>query len=141
MPIGLYLLAVATVTRRDRRSGRSRAASAIAAIGLLILLGTGVVQSFDRDRFGHALLTLAEGLALVGIGIAMRWRVLVVGGVAGTVVIVVRQLFDAVAALPGWAILGGSGLLLLGIAVALLLVRARLAAAGRSVAERWSSWD
>jgi hypothetical protein len=141
VPIGLYLLAVATVTRRDRRSGRSRAASAIAAIGLLILLGTGVVQSFDRDRFGHALLTLAEGLALVGLGIAMRWRVLVVGGVAGTVVIVVRQLFDAVAALPGWAIVGGSGLLLLGIAVALLLIRARLAAAGRSVAERWSSWD
>jgi hypothetical protein len=141
VPIGLYLLAVAALARRDRRPGRPWAASAIAALGLLVLLGTGIVQSLDRDRFGHALLTLVEGLALVGIGIAIRWRVLVVGGVAGTVVIVVRQLFDAVAALPGWAILGGSGLLLLGIAVALLLARARLAAAGRGVAERWSSWD
>ena len=141
LPIGLYLLAVAAVTRRDRRSGRLGAATAIAAIGVLVLLGTGVFQSFDRDRFGHILLTLAESLALVGLGIAFRWRVLVVGGVAGTVMIAMRQLFDAVAALPGWAILGGSGLLLLGIAVALLLARARLAAAGRSAAERWSSWD
>ena len=141
VPIGLYLLAIATETRRDRRSGRVAATSVIAAIGLTVLLGTGIIQSFDRDRFGYALLTLAEGLVLVGIGIAIRWRVLVIAGVAGVVVIAVRQLFDAVAALPGWAILGGSGLLLLGIAVALLLARARVAAAGRSVAERWSSWD
>ena len=141
LTIGLYLLAVAAVTKRDRRPGRSLAASAIAAFGLLALLGTGVVQSFDRDRFGYALLTLAEGLVLVGVGIAIRWRVLVVGGVAGTVIIAMRQLFDAVAALPGWAILGGSGILLLGIAVALLLARARLTAAGRAAAERWSNWD
>jgi hypothetical protein len=67
--------------------------------------------------------------------------VLVIGGVAGTVIIALRQLFDAVAALPGWAILGGSGMLLLGGAVVLLLARARLLAAGRSVAERWSGWD
>jgi hypothetical protein len=141
VPIGLYLLAIAVVTRQDRRPGRAVSASIVAAIGLMVLLGTGVVQSLDRERFGYALLTLVESLVVVGIGIATRWRVLVIGGVAGTVVIAVRQLFDAVAALPGWAILGGSGLLLLGIAVALLLARARLAAAGRSVAERWSSWD
>lgn len=141
LPTGLYLLALAAVTLQDRRKGRAAAANAIAALGLLVLLGTGVVQSLDRDRFAHALLTLAEGLTLVGVGIAIRWRVLVVGGVAGTVVIAVRQLFDAVAALPGWAILGGSGLLLLAIAVVLLLARARLAAAGRSVAEHWSNWN
>jgi hypothetical protein len=141
LPVGLYLLGVAAVTRLDRRSGRPWAASAIAAFGLLALLGTGVVQSLDENRFGHALLTLAESLVLVGVGIAVRWRVLVVGGVAGTVIIALRQLFDAVAALPGWAILGGSGILLLGTAVALLLARARLVAAGRSVAERWSNWD
>jgi hypothetical protein len=141
VPIGLYLLGLAAVTRRDRRPGRPQAATAIGTLGLVVLLGTGVAQSLDTQRFDYTLLTLAESLVLLGLGIAVRWRVLVVGGVAGTVVIAVRQLFDAVAALPGWAILGGSGLLLLGIAVALLLARARLAAAGRSVAERWSSWD
>jgi hypothetical protein len=141
VPIGLYLLALAVVIRRDGRPWHTLAATIVAALGLLVLIGTSVVQSFERDRFDRALLALAEGLVFMGTGIAMRWRVLVVGGVAGVVVIAVRQLFDAVAALPGWAILGGSGLLLLGVAVALLLARARLAAAGRSVAERWSSWD
>ena len=78
---------------------------------------------------------------MLGAGIAVRWRVLVVGGVAGAVLIALRQLFDALWALPGWAILGGSGLLLLGVAVLLLVARARLAAAGRAAAERWSGWD
>lgn len=141
LPIGLYLLAVAAVTRRLRGHFHREAATAIAALGMLILLGVGIVQSLDNNRFMYVLLTLGEGLALVGLGIAIRWRVLVVGGVAGTVIIALRQLFDAVAALPGWAILGGSGMLLLGAAVALLLARARLAAARRSMAERWSGWD
>lgn len=141
LPGGLYLLAIAWLDRRARPAGRRWPASAVAAAGLLILLGTGVVQSLDADRFGHAVWTLAESLVLVGLGIAVRWRVLLVGGVAGTVLVAVRQLFDAVAALPGWAILGGSGLILLAAAVALLLARARLAAAGRAAAERWSTWD
>ena len=137
-PVGVYLLAVATVARMRRQLVIG---SIIAGVGLVLLLGTSVVQSFDRDGVRYALLALAEGLVLVGIGIAVRWRVLVVGGVAGTVIIVLRQLFDAVSALPWWAILGGSGILLLGIAVALLLIRARLTAAGRALTEQWSQWD
>jgi hypothetical protein len=74
-------------------------------------------------------------------GIGLRWRVVVIGGISGTVLVALRQLFDAVATLPGWAILGGRGLLLLGGAVALLLARARLAEAGRPFAERWSNRD
>src|SRR5205823_4300974 len=115
------------------RPDRAVIATAIAAIGLLAMLGTGVVQAIDRDWIGYTLLTLAEGLVLAGVGIALRWRVLGVGGVAGVVFIAVRQLFDAVSALPGWAILGGRGVLLVG--------RARLAAASRAAAERWSTWD
>jgi hypothetical protein len=137
-PIGLYLLAVATVARIRRHP---LIGSAIAGVGVLVLLGTSVVQSFDRDATPYVLLALVEGLALVGIGIAVRWRVLVVGGVAGAVVIALRLLFDVASELPWWAILGGSGILLLGIAVALLLIRARLAAAGRALTERWSQWD
>ncbi|MGE3267793.1 MAG: hypothetical protein AB7P40_03525, partial [Chloroflexota bacterium] len=138
VPVGLYLVAVAAVARHRRQPVIG---SIIAAVGLTGLLGTSVLQSFDRDGFRYAMLALAEGLVLVGIGIGVRWRVLVVCGVAGTVVIALRQLFDALSALPGWAILGSSGMLLLVIAVGLLLLRARLAAAGRAVAERWSQWD
>jgi hypothetical protein len=137
-PVGVYLLAVAWVARSRRQP---LVGSVIAAGGLVVLLGTSVLQSFDRDGGRYALLALVQGLVLVGIGIAVRWRVLVIGGVAGTVVIVLRQLFDTISGLPWWAILGGSGILLLGSAVALLLIRARLAAAGRAVADRWSSWD
>jgi hypothetical protein len=62
----------------------------------------------------------------------------------GTLVIVLiaaRQLFDALQALPSWAILGGAGLALLTAAVGLLVLRERLRATGRLVAERWSVWD
>ena len=141
IPIGLYLLALAFVIRRDRRGHRGLAANAVAGVGMLVLLGTGIVQALDRNDFVYTLWTLAEGLILTIVGIAVRWRALVIGGVAGVVVIALRQLFDAVSALPGWAILGGSGLLLLGLAVLLLVARARLAAAGRAAAERWSTWD
>jgi hypothetical protein len=129
------------VVRRDVRPGRLVVATAIAGVGLMAMLGTTIVQSIDRGWFGYTAIALAEGLLLTIAGIGIRWRVLVVGGVAGVVIIAVRQLFDAVTALPGWAIIGGSGLLLLGLAVVLLLARARLAAAGRAAAERWSTWD
>jgi len=141
IPLGLYLLALAFVIRRDRRGHHPLVANVVAAVGMLVLLGTGIVQALDRNDFVYTLWTLAEGLILTIAGIALRWRALVVGGVAGVVVIALRQLFDAVSALPGWAILGGSGLLLLGLAVLLLVARARLTAAGRAAAERWSTWD
>jgi hypothetical protein len=141
LPVGLYLLAVAMVVRRDGRPGRLIVATVIATIGLLAMLGTSVVQSVGRAWIGYTILTLAEGLVLAAIGIALRWRVLVIGGMAGIVVIAVRQLFDAVSALPGWAILGGIGVLLLGLALMLLVARAKLAAAGRAATERWSTWD
>ena len=105
-----------------------------------MLLGISVIQSLDDNRFRYVTLALLESLVVGGVGIGVRWRALVVGGVAGVVVVAVRQLFDALSALPGWAILGGTGLLLLGLAVVLLLARARLATAGRAAAERWSSW-
>jgi len=92
LTIGLYLLGVAAITRWLRGALHREAATAIAALGLLILLGVGVFQSLDTNRFSYALLTLGEGLALVGLGIAIRWRVLVVGGVAGTVVIALPAL-------------------------------------------------
>jgi hypothetical protein len=78
---------------------------------------------------------------LVGWGIAVRWQPLVGAGVLTVAVIALRQLFDAVYALPSWALLGGAGFLLLGGAIALLLLRDRLRAAGQTVSERWTSWD
>ena len=85
VPVGLYLLAVALVGRRDGDMGRGLVSGAVAALGLLILLG--------RDRRGAGLVriqgvrlqagTLLESLVVLGVGIAVRWRVLVVGGVAG----------------------------------------------------------
>ena len=141
IPTGGYLLAVAALIRRDHRQGRGVAASLVAASGVAALILTSVAQALDTERLGYVLWTLAEGVLLLGAGFALRWRVLVVGGVSGVVLIAVRLLFDAVSALPGWVILGGSGITLLGVAVALLLIRDRLTKTGRLVAERWASWD
>ena len=141
IPAGLYLLVVGSLMRRDRRSGRPSAAGIVAGAGVATLVLTSVTPSVDTGQLAYALWGLAEGLVLVGLGIAQRWRVVVVGGAAGVVLIAVRQLFDALAALPGWVILGGSGIALLGLAVVLLLVRDRLARTGRLVAERWAGWD
>ena len=141
VPAGLYLLVVASLIRRDRRAGRPEAASVVAGVGIAALVLTSFTQSLDSERLSYALWGLAEGLLLVGLGIALRWRVMVIGGAAGVVLTAVLQLFDALAALPGWVILGSSGIVLLGLAVVLLLVRDRLARTGRLVAERWAGWD
>ena len=141
LPIGLYLLTVAHLARRGQGPGRAQAASGMAILGVVTLLAPGLVQSLDGARLDYALLSAVEGLALAVWGIATRWRPLVAGGVSAIVAVALRQLFDAVHALPSWVILGGAGLALLAGAVALLLLRDRLRVAGRVVSDRWSSWD
>jgi hypothetical protein len=113
----------------------------VAILGVVTLLAPGLVQSLDGARLDYALLSAVEGLALAVWGIATRWRPLVAEGVSAIVAVALRQLFDAVHALPSWVILGGAGLALLAGAVALLLLRDRLRVAGRVVSDRWSSWD
>ncbi|MCC6174622.1 MAG: hypothetical protein IT305_04885 [Chloroflexi bacterium] len=141
LPAGSYLLLVGWLARRDRRPPRALVALVIAGLGALTPIGTSLFQSFDDAQTRYAILALVESLALTAGGFALRWRVLVVVGVAGTVGVVLRQLVDIVLLLPGWAILGGAGLLLLAFAFGLLLARARLTAAGRAAADRWSGWD
>lgn len=141
LPAGLYLLLIAHIARRDRRPERRRVASSLAALGSAALLLPSLAQALDGDSGVYAVLAGVEGLALVGWGIATRWRPLVAGGVAGVVSMTLRQLFDAVSALPSWALLGATGVALLGGAVALLLLRDQVRVAGEAVSERWSSWD
>jgi hypothetical protein len=141
LPTGLYLLAVAHVTRRIVRDRRRGLATGLAALGAGALLVPSLIESLGSDQLGLALWTAFEGLVLAGWGIATRWRPLVAAGVAAVVAVTLRQLFDALNALPSWALLGGTGLALLAAAVVLLLLRDRLLRAGRTVTDRWSSWD
>ena len=141
LPLGGYLLLVAHLARRSSAGQRRGLVSGIAVAGMVILLGTSLLQALDSDELDRVAWAGAEGLALAGWGIATRWRPLVAGGVAGVVAITVRLIVGAVEALPSWALVGGSGLVLLLGAVGLLLLRDRLRAAGQAVSERWESWD
>jgi hypothetical protein len=141
LPLGGYLLLVAHLARRSS-AGRTRGlVSGVAIAGMATLLGTSLLQALDSGQLGRVAWAGAEGLALAGWGIATRWRPLVAGGVAGVVAITVRLVVGAVETLPSWALVGGSGLVLLLGAVGLLLLRDRLRAAGQAVSERWESWD
>jgi hypothetical protein len=141
LPIGLYLLAVAHAVRHFGGPKRAAGATMPTWLGAVVLLSPGLAESFDEGKIAYALWTAIEGLAAVGWGIATRSRALAICGVAAVVAVALRQLFDAVYALPSWALLGGAGLLLLGGAVGLLALRARIQATGRLVLEHWSRWD
>ncbi len=140
VPLGLYLLSVGHLVRW-RTAERQRATTLLAGAGAVALVWFGLIESVDAGLSVTTLVTGAIGLALVFWGVSTRWRPLVAVGVATVVLLALRQLFDALHALPSWALLGGAGLALLAGAVGLLLLRERLRRAGRLVAERWSGWD
>jgi hypothetical protein len=116
LPLGLYLLALGTVARKDPpvRDGLLGAGS-----GVLLLPVLWLAQ--NQGHLGY--LGLGAGIALVLFlgGIALRLRVPIAAGIVGMSLIVLRLLVDAVLALQSWVSLLIVGLVLLGAGTAALV--------------------
>jgi hypothetical protein len=139
IPLGLYLLALATYVAYERDLGpiRMPAANALLAGATIVILGTTFVQSLAHP-WRYIFLGLAEGLILLGMTAFLRRRYGVAISLLFVTLTALRAVFDAARALPNWAIIGLLGLALLAVALVILLGRDRFEAWGNTMSTRWS---
>lgn len=139
IPLGLYLLALATYVAYERDLGpiRMPAANALLAAATIVILGTTFVQSLVHP-WRYIFFGLAEGLVLLGLTAFLRRRYGVALSLLFVTLTALRAVFDAARALPNWAIIGLLGLVLLAVALIILLGRNRFETWGDTLSARWS---
>ena len=139
IPLGLYLLALATYVAYERDLGpiRMPAANALLAGATIVILGTTFVQSLAHP-WRYIFFGLAEGLILLGMTAFLRRRYGVALSLLFVTLTALRAVFDAARALPNWAIIGLLGLALLAVALVILLGRDRFEAWGNTMSTRWA---
>lgn len=138
VPLGLYLLVLATYVAYERDLGpiRMPAANGLLAGAIVVILGTTFVQSLVHP-WRYIFLGLAEGVVLLAVTAFLRRRYGVALSLLFVTLTALRAVFDAARALPNWAVIGLCGLLLLAAALFILLRRDRLEAWGNTAAARW----
>jgi hypothetical protein len=117
VPSGLYLWAVVVALGRYGRRHvapwhLSLFSSLVGAAGFIVLAPT-FAQSVLSGAFEYRTLMLVQGLAVFVAGLAFHQRMLVAASVGFLGAAALLQVMDVARALPNWAILTGSGLLLL----------------------------
>lgn len=138
VPVGLALLAVAGLWRRDRRTRGEPAATTDVAlvelVGIAFLVGSSFVQTFTIS-VAYAALAAAIGLLVAGWGLVTRVRRRLVAGILVAVVgVVLLVMVPLVRLLPAWQ---GAWLWILVVVVGLLaLGAASLLESGRTMVRK-----
>ncbi len=102
--------------QRDRLEGAS----------LVALLLPAALQSLSEPTLLYSLVLGLWGLLLIGVGISLRRRASLAGGVAAVLLAALRQLWEVVTSLPPGVVIGVVGLLIMVLAVLLTLRRQAL---------------
>lgn len=125
LPVGLTCMILAWI---ERRHLNNRTAPLLEALGLIIVIGTTLLQSFDFQTVGidstiYGIWLIVECVAILGYGAANRLRYYFFGSITVLVIEVVSLSVDPIRAADKWLVLGVTGLFL--VVVALLLERKR----------------
>lgn len=143
LPVGVYLLGVAWAERRI--APRRSVGKLLEVTGLLLLLGTSLLQALDYatngvPASGYDLVVLAEGLVLLWVGDTLRWKDTLTAGAlalgADALLIVAQPL----RAIDTWYALAVAGLAIIGFVIAVEKKRQGLATLfgqWRRVRETW----
>ncbi|HYN88471.1 MAG TPA: hypothetical protein VER55_08065, partial [Ardenticatenaceae bacterium] len=130
LPLGVLVFALAWLFPESRHEWELGAAT-------IVLLPAGL-QSLAYADLLYSILLGAWGLALLVVGVSLSRRIPITAGASGLLVAALRQLWNIVATLPTWAIIGIVGLALMALAVLLLLRRDRLLRIGELGAGYWA---
>jgi hypothetical protein len=99
-------------------------------LGATLFLGPTVLASWSAPFVPGTIIVFFEIGLLLGLGILLRRRWLVAGALAVLGLEAVRGTIDIVNRLPNWALIGGSGAVLLTAGFVLLVKR-----------EAWNAWS
>ncbi len=116
-PLALLVLAYGWLYPASRRELELASAT--------ILLGGGAIDVLLSGAWSYILLLGGWGLLLLAVGITLQRRVLLVMGIVGLIAASLRPLWGVITALPPGLVIGLVALVLMGVAVWLILNRAR----------------
>jgi hypothetical protein len=110
-------------------------------LGLIVLMGSSLIQSLLSDNYTYALLLLGESLASIIWGIWTRTRCFVqIGGLA-LILNAIVQLGPGFVELPRWIQIGVTGIILLGSGLVALFKREDILTTRRKFTDEWQQWQ
>ena len=116
------------IVRHEQWVSAYRWSQTCALLGASLLLGPTFFLSFTQQAVQSSLIPGGEALALLACSFVLRQRILLLCGIATVIVAAIHLLFLPALGIPSFLALSLTGILLLGIATLLLLIRPRLTA-------------
>jgi hypothetical protein len=120
--LGLSVL----IARNERLVSAYHWSQFCAVIGACLLLGPTLFLSFSEANVQPSLILGGEALALLFVSFLLRARVLLLFGIATVIVTAIHILFLPSLGIPSFLALSLTGILLLGSATIMLVIRPRL---------------
>jgi len=107
----------------------------------LVLLSTTYYQMVSTEEFQYFFILFFQSLAVITYGIVVRSRSLVAVPIGFIVLEVVSVIYSRLSGISTLVIIGGTGILLLILAIVALLMRERISDTTEKVKARLSSWS
>lgn len=123
------------------RSGSHWAAFFTGLLSQLILLGTSYIQMFSTEQLLYFVVLFLQALVVLVYGLVVRSRSLVLAPIIFVVLGVITVALSVLAGIPALILIGCTGLLLLLLGIAALVMREKLLAATNRLGERLSGWQ
>ena len=119
------------------RAGNKTTAFITGLLSQLVLLGTTYIQLINTGELKYFFVLFFQALVVLGYGIIVRSRSLVIAPISFAVLAVVTILYNVMRDLSLVFIIGITGILLLAIGILAVVMRERIT----SLAERFGDWE
>ncbi len=119
------------------RAGNKTTAFITGVISQLVLLGTSYIQMVSTGELRYFIVLFVQSIAVLGYGIVVRSRSLVIAPIAFAVIASVTVLYSKLKGLSPVLIIGGTGLVLLTLGILAAVQRERIT----TLAERFGDWE
>jgi hypothetical protein len=123
------------------RSGSRWAAFLTGLLSQFILLGTSYIQMFSTEQILYFFVLFLQALAVLVYGLVVRSRSLVLAPILFVVLGVITVALSVLAGIPALILVGCTGLLLLLLGIAALIMREKILAATNRLGERLGGWQ
>ncbi len=123
------------------RSGSHWTAFFTGLLSQLILLGTSYIQMFSTEQILYFFVLFLQALVVLVYGLVVRSRSLVLAPIVFVVVGVITVALSVLAGIPALILVGCTGLLLLMLGIAALVMREKLLAVTHRLGERLGGWQ
>jgi len=144
VPVGLYLLGVAYVEWRT--TTRHDVKDLLELAGLLIPLGASLLQALGLMTDGqpaalYDLVVMGEGIALLMLGVSLRWRKTLYAGATALVIDSGLIAYEPLRAVNTWYVVAIIGLAIIGVVVIIEKRRQRIVALADGWRRLQETWD